>query len=80
MKHIIVSLIIILFLSVQLFPQFGSQDSGGPLTPEWATYDVKFYNINLNINPDKQTINGWVGVTVEAVNDMKEFFLDLDNR
>ncbi|MBE0570079.1 MAG: M1 family peptidase, partial [Ignavibacteriaceae bacterium] len=80
MKHIIVSLIIILFFSVQLFPQFGSQDSGGPLTPEWAAYDVKFYNINLSINPDKQTINGWVGVTAEAVINMKEFFLDLDDR
>jgi aminopeptidase N len=80
MKHIIVSLIIILFLSVQLFPQFGSQNSGGPLTSEWAAYDIKFYNINLNINPDKQTINGWVGVTVEAVTNMKEFVLDLDDR
>ncbi len=79
MKHIIVSLII-LICSTSLFPQFGSQDSGGPLTPEWAAYDVKFYNINLNINPDKQTINGWVGVTVEAVSNMKEFVLDLDDK
>ena len=80
MKHIFVSLAIALIGSIQLFPQFGSQDSGGPLTPEWAAYDVKFYNINLNINPDKQTINGWVGVTVEAVTNMKEFVLDLDDR
>lgn len=79
MKHIIVSLIT-LICATSLFPQFGSQDSGGPLTPEWAAYDVKFYNINLNINPDKQTINGWVGVTVEAVSNMKEFVLDLDDR
>ncbi|HSW54867.1 MAG TPA: M1 family metallopeptidase [Ignavibacteriaceae bacterium] len=67
-------------LPIQLFPQFGSQDSGGPLTPEWAAYDVKFYNINLNINPDKQTINGWVGVTAEAIINMKELVLDLDDR
>jgi len=80
MKLIIVSFTIILFWFVKIFPQFGSQDSGGPLTPEWAAYDVKFYNINLNINPDKQTINGWVGVAVEAVIDMNEFVLDLDDR
>ena len=80
MKHIIVSLFIIIIFSIQLHSQFGSQDSGGPLTPEWAAYNVKFYNINLNINPDKQTINGWVGVTVEAVTDMKKFVLDLDDR
>jgi aminopeptidase N len=72
---------LILLVSVlQLFPQTNSQDSGGPLTPEWAAYDVKFYNINLNIDPDKQTIKGWVGVTAEAVNNMKELVLDLDDR
>jgi aminopeptidase N len=69
-----------LIAALQLLPQTDSQDSGGPLTPEWAAYDVKFYNINLNINPDKQTINGWVGVTAEVVNDMKELVLDLDDR
>lgn len=80
MKHIIVSLFIILICSTQLHPQLGSQDSGGPLTPEWAAYDIKFYNINLDINPEKETINGWVGVTVEAVTNMKDFVLDLDDR
>jgi hypothetical protein len=74
-----ITLLFIFFIAAKTFPQFGSQDSGGPLTPEWAAYDVKFYNINLNINPDKQTINGWVGVTAEAVTDIKEFVLDLDN-
>jgi len=71
---------IMLFASCVLFAQFGSQDTGGPLTPEWAAYDIKFYNINLNIDPEKQTINGWVGVTAEAVNNMKQFVLDLDDR
>ena len=80
MKHIFVSLFIILIYSIQLHSQFGSQDSGGPLTPEWAAYDVKFYNINLNINPEKQTINGWVGVNAKAVINMKDFVLDLDDR
>lgn len=80
MKHIFVSLFIILICSIQIHSQFGSQDSGGPITPEWAAYDVKFYNINLNINPDKQTINGWVGVTVDAITNIKDFVLDLDDR
>ncbi|MDH3267941.1 MAG: M1 family metallopeptidase [Ignavibacteria bacterium] len=75
-----IAFLIFNLISFQLFAQFGSQDSGGPLTPEWAAYDVKFYNINLHINPDKQTINGWVSVTVETVTDMNEFVLDLDDR
>ena len=73
-------LLILLSKTTALFPQFGSQDSGGPLTLEWAAYDVKFYNINLNIDPEKQTINGWVGVTAAVVTNMKEFVLDLDDR
>jgi aminopeptidase N len=74
--------VLILFLTaaLQLYPQTDQQDSGGPLTPDWAAYDVKFYDINLNIDPDKQTIKGWVGVIAEAVNNMKEFVLDLDDR
>ena len=73
-------LLFLLSITTAIFPQFGSQDSGGPLPPEWAAYDIKFYNINLNINPDKQTINGWVGVSAEAVTNMEEFVLDLDDR
>jgi aminopeptidase N len=79
-KIIVSSLTIVIIFSVVSFPQFGSQDSGGPLTPDWEAYDVKYYNINLNINPKNQTINGWVGITAEAVNNMKEFVLDLDDR
>jgi aminopeptidase N len=80
MKFNLFSLSVFILNPALIFPQFGSQDSGGPLTPEWAEYDVRFYSINLNINPDKQTINGWAGVTIEAVNDMKDFVLDLDDR
>lgn len=80
MKLYLIKTFLLLFLTCRIFPQFGSQDSGGPLTPEWAAYDVKFYNINLDINPEKQTIAGWVGVTMEAVTNMKEFVLDLDDR
>ena len=77
MKH---CFLFLLLISTPIFSQTDRQDSGGPLTPDWAAYDVKFYDINLNIEPDKKTIKGWVGVTAEAVTDMKEFVLDLDDR
>jgi aminopeptidase N len=73
-------LLFLLLTAIQLFPQSDSQDSGGPLTSEWAAYDVKFYNINLNVDPDKQTIKGWVGITAEAVSNMNKLMLDLDDR
>lgn len=72
--------LICLLITSQAYPQLDMQDSGGPLTPDWTAYDVKFYNINLNIDPDKQTIKGWIGVTVEAVNNMKELVLNLNDR
>ncbi len=81
MKFSFASLLIFLASSYLSYTQeFGSQDSGGPLTLEWSAYDIKFYNINLKIDPEKQTISGWVAVTAQAVNDMKEFVLDLDDR
>jgi aminopeptidase N len=79
-KIIVSSLTIVIIFSIVSFPQFGSQDSGGPLTPEWTAYDIKYYNINLIINPENQAINGWVGVTAEAANNMMEIVLDLDDR
>ena len=80
MKIILSSLLIVITFSTLSFPQFGSQDSGGPLTPEWAAYDIEYYSINLKIDPDQQTINGWVGVSAVALTNMKEFVLDLDDR
>jgi len=72
--------IIIIVSAAKLFPQSDSQDSGGPLTHEWSAYDVKFYNINLKIDPDKKTIGGNVLIAAKAVKDMKEFVLDIDDR
>ncbi|MDZ7372820.1 MAG: M1 family aminopeptidase [candidate division KSB1 bacterium] len=40
-------------------------DSGGPLLPEQATYDVRFYDLDLRIDPVQRTLRG--SVTVEAV-------------
>lgn len=81
MKHYFFYLsIIIIVTAAKLFPQSDSQESGGPLTHEWSAYDVKFYNINLKIDPDKQTIGGNVLIAAKAVKDMKEFVLDIDDR
>ena len=80
MKIIVTSLLMVISFYSLLFPQLGSQDSGGPLTPEWAAYDIQYYSINLKIDPDQQTINGWVGVSALAVTNMNEFVLDLDDR
>jgi len=33
-------------------------DSGGPLKPEQAAYDVTYYYLDLSIDPETQTIEG----------------------
>jgi hypothetical protein len=80
LKTLFTTALFVTIISAISFPQLGSQDTGGPLSPAQASFDVKFYNLNLNINPENKTIKGWLGVTAEVVNDLNEFVLDLDDR
>ena len=80
MNLLVLISILILYQSYLMFPQLGSQDTGGPLSAEQAAYDVKYYSINLKIYPESQTIDGWVGVTARVVDNINELILDLDDR
>ena len=80
MNLLVLISILILYQSYLMFPQLGSQDTGGPLSAEQAVYDVKYYSINLKIYPESQTIDGWVGVTARVVDNINELILDLDDR
>ena len=52
--------------------------SGGPLIPEQASYDVSFYDLDLDVNPDARTISGHLEVRAAVTNPLKWFVLDLD--
>ncbi len=54
-------------------------DSGGPLSPEQAAYDVKYYDLDLNIDPVTKTIDGSLICCVEILNAIDELVLDLDD-
>ncbi len=54
-------------------------DSGGPLMPEQAAYDVKSYDLDLRIYPDEQSIKGVLTVYATIVHPTKWFVLDLDS-
>ncbi len=47
--------------------QFGTFASGGALSPNQAKYDVKYYELNLKVDPAKQELSGYVEVRVESV-------------
>ena len=53
-------------------------DSGGILSQEQASYDVKYYNLTLDIQPDAQSISGTVTVRSLVVQPMHYLVLDLD--
>jgi len=80
MKKTAILTILIIFFSTGLLAQFGSQDSGGKLSPFQACYDVKFYDINLTIDLNEKAIGGSVVMLARAVNDFNKILVDLDGR
>ncbi|NMB82641.1 MAG: M1 family metallopeptidase, partial [Ignavibacteria bacterium] len=71
-------IILLLFVSLRIFAQFGSQDSGGKLLPEQSCYDVTHYNVNLNIDPATKSIAGTVTVSAKATENLNRMIIDLD--
>lgn len=53
-------------------------DSGGPLSPEQAAYDVTFYDLSVSIKPETREIDGQVIVRAKVVQPMNRLVLDLD--
>ncbi len=67
-----------LLFTLHLFSQTPVLDSGGPLMPEQAAYDVKHYDLTLQVFPNRQAIEGKVIVTAEVLHPMLWLVLDLD--
>jgi len=53
--------------------------TGGPLSANQAAYDVQSYDINVNVKPAEQSIEGVVTVTAKIVNPTNVLDLDLEN-
>jgi len=53
-------------------------ESGGPLSPEQAAYDVKHYDLSVRLDIPNQSIAGALVATVSIVNPLDTFVLDLD--
>ncbi|MBA4406254.1 peptidase M1 [bacterium] len=79
MKNLSKFFLLSLLFRIILLAQFGSQDSGGKLSPFQSCYDVKFYNINLIIDLNEKAIGGTVTMRAQAMNDLNKILVDLDN-
>ena len=69
---------VLYYPSTPLCQQLSILDTGGPLMPEQATYDVTHYDLSLDIKPDDQYIEGKVIVSARFVHPTDVFVLDLD--
>lgn len=66
------------FCQTLLFGQFTQGDSlRGMLRPERTCYDVKFYDLKLNINPSTQSINGSNTIVFEVRTGFNMLQIDL---
>jgi aminopeptidase N len=57
---------------------FPIMDSGGPLDHERAAYDVRFYDLALEVFPDARRISGTLGVRARITSPTDVLVLDLD--
>jgi aminopeptidase N len=55
-------------------------DSGTPIPPEQACYDVLSYDLALKVDPDKKSIAGTLGLRARTLEPTESILLDLDDR
>ena len=78
----ILAMRIVIFIFLFALAKFGfSQDlkSGGKLKPEQANMDIRHYTISLDVDPDKQTIDGFVLIDLQLLKPGNRLILDLWN-
>lgn len=73
-------LIFITLFATTLLAQVDTYNSGGPLLPEQAAYNVTFYELALTIDPASQSISGSNTITTTVVQPFSYFVLDFDAR
>ncbi|MEF8815587.1 MAG: M1 family metallopeptidase [Salinibacter sp.] len=57
-----------------------AQDSGGPLPPEQAAYDVLHYDLDVTVTPARERIEGEVAVRAAVEDTLGVLVLNLDRR
>ena len=66
--------------SISAQRQLGARptDSGGPLMPEQAAYDVEKYDITLRVKPESKAIEGVTMISARIISPTNVFVVDLD--
>ena len=79
-KHIHIRHFLLLTLlgPLSLLSQPPIYDSGGPLLPEQAAYDVAYYELDLQIFPEEKRIEGSLAMMIKILEDMEAVVMNLD--
>ena len=70
---------LLIFISYSLIAQdFGRKDSlRGYLSPERTCYDVTYYHLNINVDPEEKFIKGFTEIHFNALKSFRIFQIDL---
>ncbi len=77
---VLVVLVILVVVGIGFYAKSQILDSGGPLKPLEAVYDVRHYDLDLAVDPASRSIRGRNVATLRAVEDATAIELDLDGR
>ncbi len=77
-KRTLKSIITLMALAALAWAQDNTYDSGGPLMPEQAAYDVTFYELSLVIDPVSRSIAGSNTISATVIKPFSRFVLDFD--
>jgi len=72
--------VFLVFLAVGSYVKHQIYDSGGELRPAMAAYDVRHYALDLSVDPVTETLQGVNVVTVEVLDELSVFEINLDDR
>ena len=73
----LISILLLSFATI-LVAQSDILDTGGPLMPEQAAFDVNFYDLDLNVDPDNRSIDGHLTMKATIVHPTSWIVVDLD--
>ncbi len=71
-------LVVFISLISNIHSQVPIHDSGGPLMPEQAAYDVTYYDLTLQIFPNQRAIDGKLQMDAKIVQPVDHIVMDLD--
>ena len=71
-------MLLIFYSNTSIAQEFGRSDSlRGYLFPERNWYDVTYYHLSLNVDPEEKYIKGFTEIHFDVVNDFTVFQIDL---